>query len=79
MEKIDAQPDTMISLLFAGAFLMHHRNAATNRKLVEEIFRNIPKRGELVETLVEMYQEPLLALFDEPEETEGNLKWETED
>ena len=32
-------------------------------------------KGELIGKLAEMYNEPILALVDEPEENEGNLDW----
>lgn len=69
---IDSKPLTTISTLFAGAFLMHHRNVATNRNLCDEIYRSFSRRDELIAALVEMYQEPVLSLLDEPEDNEGN-------
>ena len=32
-------------------------------------------KEELIGKLAEMYNEPILTLVDEPEESEGNLKW----
>ena len=78
INEIDSKPQTMITMLFAGAFLMHHRNVFTKRKLIDEIFSKFTNRDSLVETLAEMYQEPVLSLLDEPEEDEGNIKWGTE-
>lgn len=77
LDQIEAQPLTMVTLLFAGAFLMHHKNV--NPKLIEDIFRKFKNRGELIANLVEMYQEPLVALFDEPEDDEGNIQGEMEE
>lgn len=79
IDLIEAQPETMITMLFAGAFIMHHRNIVGNTKLIEEMFRKFPNRDELITHLVDMYQEPVLALFDEPEEDEGNIQWESEE
>ena len=79
VDQIEAQPETMITMLFAGAFIMHHKNIVSNTKLIDEMFRKFPKRDELIARLAEMYQEPVLALFDEPEEDEGNIQWEPEE
>lgn len=78
LNEMDSMPQTMVSMLFAGAFLMHHRKVAINTSLVEEIFGKFTNRDELITTLVKMYQEPVLSLFDEPEEDEGNIKWGTD-
>ena len=78
LDEIDSKPQTMFTLLFAGAFLMHHRKVYGNTALVEEIYNKFTNRDELITTLVKMYQEPTLSLFDEPEEDEGNIKWGTE-
>lgn len=78
LDEIDSKPQTMFSMLFAGAFLMHHRKAAGNTKLIEEIYSKFTNRDELFDNLVKMYQEPIVSLFDEPEENEGNIKWGTE-
>lgn len=78
IDEIDSRPETMVSMLFAGAFLMHHRKVSTNTKLVEEIYGKFTNRDELISTLVKMYQEPILSLFDEPEEDEGNIVWGTD-
>lgn len=32
-------------------------------------------RQELFSKLIEMYQEPLTALMDEPEDAKGNVSW----
>ena len=75
---IETKPVTVLPALFAGAFLMHHRKVSTNTKLVEEIYSKFTNRDELISTLVKMYQEPILSLFDEPEEDEGNIVWGTD-
>lgn len=78
INEIDSKPQTMITMLFAGAFLMHHRSVFTNRTLLDEIFSKFTNRDSLLETLAEMYQESVRSLLDEPEEDEGNIKWGTE-
>jgi hypothetical protein len=78
IDEIDSKPQTMITMLFAGAFLMHHKNVFANRTLLDEIFSKFTHRGSLVETLATMYQESLLSLLDEPEDDEGNITWGAE-
>ena len=67
------KPMSTLPALFAGAFLAHHR--FLKRDKIDEIFSKMPKKQELISKLAEMYNEPLEALFDEPEENEGNLNW----
>ncbi|MBQ8707977.1 MAG: DUF5055 domain-containing protein [Succinivibrionaceae bacterium] len=72
-DDLFVKPMLLLPQLFYGAFFAHHRGI--KRKLVEEIFNTITDRGELIGKLVEMYREPIAALTDEPEETEGNASW----
>lgn len=59
--------------LFAGAFLAHHRSVKMD--VIEEIYASMPKKEELIEKLIDMYNEPIQALLDEPAESEGNVEW----
>lgn len=70
---IKTKPMTTLPTLFAGAFLAHHR--FIKRDVVEVIFEKISDKENFLEKLTEMYAEPLEALMDEPEESEGNLTW----
>lgn len=65
---------TSLPALFAGAFQMHHR--FLDKRVIDEMFDNITKKEEFLSHLVEMYKEPLEALVEEPEESEGNITWE---
>lgn len=78
ISEIESKPLTTIQMLFAGAFLMHHKVVFGNKNLCEEIYNSMKNRDELITTLAEMYQEPLLTLLDESDESEGNTAWGTE-
>ena len=69
------KPMTTLPALFAGAFLAHHRNM--KKELIDEIFSKMTNKEELIRKLAEMYNEPIMALMDEPgPNDEGNVKWE---
>ena len=70
---IQNKPMTTLPALFAGAFLANHR--FIKQDVVDAIFAKMTNKGELIGKLAEMYNEPILALVDEPEETEGNVDW----
>lgn len=70
---INDKPMTVLPALFKGAFLANHR--FVKDETVNEIFSKMTNKGELISKLSEMYNEPIMALVDEPEESEGNLDW----
>lgn len=70
---INDKPMTTLPALFAGAFLANHR--FEKKEVIDEIFSKMTNRGELIGKLAEMYNEPIMTLIDEPDETEGNLNW----
>lgn len=70
--EIDRKPATMIPMLFAGAFRAHH--ALIKPELIDEIFASIGDKENLIMTLAEMYNEPLMAMVEEPE-TGKNVSW----
>lgn len=70
---INDKPMTTLPTLFAGAFLANHR--FVKQDVIDAIFSKLPNKGELIEKLAEMYNEPILALIEEPDEAEGNVKW----
>ena len=75
--KILEAPVTYLPELFYGAFRAHH--PYINRKIVDEIFEGIEGKSELVNTLIEMYNEPIKALTEEKEGDKGNgIKWTRE-
>ena len=70
---IDSKPMTILPTLFAGAFLANHRYIKP--EVVDEIFSKMTNKQELIGKLAEMYNEPIMALLNEPDESEGNLDW----
>lgn len=77
-EDMERKPMTLLPALFAGAFLAHHR--FVKRDVIDNIYARLSHKDELIAALAEMYNEPLLSLLDEPEQTEGeagNLNWKT--
>ena len=74
---MERKPMTLLPALFAGAFLAHHR--FVKRDVIDAIYAKLNHKDELIGALVEMYNEPLMALLDEPEQEndEGNLSWKT--
>lgn len=75
IEDIDRTAVTSIRTLFAGAFLAHHKWAKTAE--IEKMYDALPNKHMLLETLIEMYAEPINAMFDEPDEEDaGNATWD---
>jgi hypothetical protein len=72
-EEIQTKPVTMLPTLFAGAFKAHHR--WVKRELIDEIYSKMTNKGELIGKLAEMYNEPIMALVDDPAESSENLTW----
>ena len=72
-EDVKTKPMTMLPTLFAGAFKAHHRYV--KREVIDEIYFSMKNKADLISKLAEMYNEPIMALVDEPEENEGNLNW----
>lgn len=70
---ITDKPMTVLPALFAGAFLANHRFVKTD--IINEIFSKMTNKSELIGKLSEMYNEPIMALVDEPDEAEGNVNW----
>lgn len=73
-EKVSEQPMTYLPTLFAGAFMAHHRNIKPEE--IEKIYSRLPNKHDLIGRLVEMYNDPIMTLLDEPDEdAEGNMSW----
>lgn len=70
--EVSTKPLTMIPMLFEGAFLCHHRN--TKKVVIDEIYKKLGDKETFLEKLSEMYNEPVDALVEEPEEGK-NLEW----
>ncbi len=68
------KPMTMFPMLLKGAFMAHHRKL--KEEIIDEIYKQIPDKQGFAEALVELYNAPLDALMDEPEEdTEKKIEW----
>ena len=70
---IQDKPMTVLPALFRGAFLANHR--FVKPEVIDKIYSKMTNRSELIGKLAEMYNEPIMALVDEPEESEGNVDW----
>ena len=74
-DDVVKKPMTLLPTLFAGAFLAHHR--FVKREVIDNLYARLTRKDELISHLVEMYNDPLVTLLDEPEQEdgEGNLSW----
>ena len=71
--NIDDKPMTLLPALFAGAFTAHHR--FVKQDVIDEIYAHMPNKDKLIEKLAEMYNEPIISLMEEPEDTAKNVDW----
>lgn len=71
--EVENKPMTTLPALFEGAFLAHHR--FEKKDVIDAIFAKLTNKEELIGKLAEMYNEPIMALVEEPEENEGNVSW----
>lgn len=75
INDITDKPMTTLPALFAGAFIAHHR--FVKRDIIDEIYSKLTNKQELLQKLAEMYNEPLEALMEDPDDNEGNVvNWE---
>ena len=72
-EDVKTKPMITLPTLFAGAFKAHHR--FVKPEVISDIYAKMTNKLDLIGKLAEMYNEPLLALFDEPTESSENLTW----
>lgn len=77
-EDVQRKPMTMLPALFAGAFMANHK--FLKRDVIDKIYARLNHKDDLIAALVEMYNEPLLNLLEDPEQQDdevGNLNWKT--
>jgi hypothetical protein len=74
-EDVQRKPMTLLPALFAGAFKAHHR--FVKQEVIDKIYAAMPDKDTLISKLVEMYNEPLESLMDEPDTDQGNVEWVT--
>ena len=67
------KPATLFPQLFAGAFAMHHPRMKEEK--INTIYKDLAEKDELFAALVECYQAPLNAMFDEPEDETKKVHW----
>ena len=72
-DDLTSKPLTTLPTLFAGAFKAHHR--FVKREVIDEIYSKMTNKADLIGKLAEMYNEPIMALIDEPAESAENLTW----
>lgn len=71
--EVESKPMTTLPALFEGAFLAHHR--FVKKDVIDNIFAHMTNKEDLIGKLAEMYNEPIMALVEEPEAAEGNVSW----
>ena len=76
MSSISDKPMSALPQLFAGAFLANHK--FEKKETIDDIFKSMRNREQLFSTLVDMYNEPIIALMSEPDDDEGNVDWTAE-
>lgn len=70
---VEAKPMSTLPALFEGAFLAHHR--FVKKEVIDEIYNLLTNKEELIGKLAEMYNEPIMALVEEPEDSAKNVNW----
>lgn len=70
---VENKPMSTLPALFEGAFLAHHR--FEKKENIDKIFSKMTNKGDLIGKMAEMYNEPIMALVEEPDESEGNVDW----
>lgn len=73
LDELASKPMTMIPMMFQGAFIKNHKGI--KRSVMDEIYKGIGNRSELMEALMEMYAETLSTLMDDDAEDAGNVSW----
>lgn len=71
------KPMNNIELVFTGAFTKNHRKVSQN--LIDEIYKKCPDKTGLMNALLKMIRESYDSLLEDPEDNEGNAKWEVVD
>ena len=73
IDQLGDQPQTMIPMLFRGAFIMHHPRIKEEE--VNRIYKLLGDKEELIKALVDCYSDTTATLFDEPEEDSKKVQW----
>ncbi len=71
--EVEQKPMSTLPALFEGAFLAHHR--FEKKDVIDDIFAHMTNKEDLIGKLAEMYNEPIMTLVEEPEDSKGNVSW----
>lgn len=71
--ELATKPMTTLPALFDGAFLSKHK--FVKKEVKDRIFAKLTNKAELLDKLIEMYNEPFNTLLEEPSDDEGNVEW----
>lgn len=71
-EELATKPMTMLPLLFQGSFRAKHKSTKVEK--INEIYNSFGDKEALLTRLMEMYQEPLNTLMEEPD-VEKKVEW----
>lgn len=74
IRDIRAKPMTVLPTLFKGAFLAHCSYLKEN--VLDEIFESLEDKKGMFDRLIELYNDPVEKLLEEPEPSEKNATWE---
>lgn len=77
LEEFLDKPMSNVELAFTGAFIKNHKKV--KQTTVDEIYKELKGKKELIAQLQKMISECYDSLFDEPEDDEGNVTWEVVD
>lgn len=74
IDQMNQKPMTTLPELFAGAFRANHKTI--KRDLIDEIYDHMPNKEDLIIKLVEMYNEQMEGLVNEPDEHDSKkVEW----
>lgn len=70
--QLEGRPYSAMITLFRGAFIAEHPD--TKSKVIDQIWDNMPNKDDLINALIDLYQEPFNALMEEPDEAK-KVSW----
>lgn len=73
VNEILDKPVSMLPRFFEGAFLAHHRFVKSST--IDAIYNRLPDKQALIEKLVDMYNDALNTLMEEPEDDSKKVEW----
>jgi len=74
LEEVTSNPIIAIPQLFEGAFKANHPYVKSSE--ITDIYNSLGNKEDLLVALIEMYQEPINALVEEPDEESKKSMWE---